>query len=66
LSQEVALSVTDYHNLMNWYELAFAKFRPKDIGNKEHMTFRKLSVMAQALIEEEKELSKDEEEDGKC
>ena len=51
---------------MNWYELAFAKFRPKDIGNKEHMTFRKLSVMAQALIEEEKELSKDEEEDGKC
>jgi hypothetical protein len=30
------------------------------------MTFRKLSVMAQALVEEEKEIAKDEEEDGKC
>jgi hypothetical protein len=66
LSQEVALSVTDYHNLMNWYELAFAKKKPSDIANKEHMTFRKLSVMAQALVEEEKEIAKDEEEDGKC
>lgn len=51
---------------MNWYELAFAKKKPSDIANKEHMTFRKLSVMAQALVEEEKEIAKDEEEDGKC
>ena len=51
--------------MMNWYELAFGRKSPTEITNKEHMTFRKLSVMAQALVEEEKELA-NEEEDGKC
>ena len=62
MSVEVALTIEDYHNLMNWYELAFAKHSPKDILNRDHQTFRKLSVMAQAKVEEEKELSKDEED----
>ena len=64
MSVEVALTITDYHNLMNWYELAFAKFRPRDIANTDHETFRKLSVMAQAKVEEEKELAKDEEDNA--
>ncbi len=60
MSVDVTLSITDYHNLLNWYELAFAKIEPKDIKNADHMTFRKLSVMAQSKLEEEKELAKDE------
>ena len=64
MSVEVALTIEDYHNLMNWYELAFAKHSPKDINNRDHQTFRKLSVMAQAKVEEEKELAKDEEDNG--
>ena len=52
MSVEVELNVSDYHNLMNWYELAFAKKKPSDIGNNDHATFRKLSVMAQTRIEE--------------
>ena len=61
MSVEVALTIEDYHNLMNWYELAFGRKSPKDINNRDHQTFRKLSVMAQAKVEEEKELAKDEE-----
>ena len=56
---EVELSVGDYHNLMNWYELAFAKKKPSEIPKKEHSTFRKLSVMAEAYVEEQKQLNKD-------
>ena len=59
MSMEVELSVGDYHNLMNWYELAFAKKKPSDIPMKEHSTFRKLSVMAEAYVEEQKELKDD-------
>ena len=66
MSVEVTLTIEDYHNLMNWYELAFAKKSPKDILSRDHQTFRKLSVMAQAKIEEEKELSEDEDKNGKC
>jgi hypothetical protein len=61
MSVEVELSVSDYHNLMNWYELAFAKQSPKDIKNKDHATFRKLSVMAEAYVEEQKALKDDKE-----
>jgi hypothetical protein len=61
MSVEVELSVSDYHNLMNWYELAFAKQSPKDIKNKDHATFRKLSVMAEAYVEEQKQLKDDKE-----
>jgi len=61
MSVEVELSVSDYHNLMNWYELAFAKQSPKDIQNKDHATFRKLSVMAEAYVEEQKALKEDKD-----
>jgi len=56
MSVEVGLNVTDYHNIMNWYELAFAKKQPADIPPREHQTFRKLSVMAESYLEEQKEL----------
>ena len=59
MSMEVELTVGDYHNLMNWYELAFAKKKPSDIPMKEHSTFRKLSVMAEAYVEEQKALKDD-------
>jgi len=61
MSVEVELSVSDYHNLMNWYELAFAKQSPKDLHNKDHATFRKLSVMAEAYVEEQKALKEDKD-----
>ena len=52
MSVEVTLTIEDYHNLMNWYELAFAKRSTKDVGGNDRTTFRKLSVMAQTRIEE--------------
>ena len=58
---EVKLTVDDYHNIMNWYELAFAKNKPSEIPMKEHSTFRKLSVMAEAYVEEQKALKDDKE-----
>jgi hypothetical protein len=58
---EVELTVSDYHNIMNWYELAFAKKKPSDIPMKEHSTFRKLSVMAEAYVEEQKHLKDDKD-----
>ena len=61
MSVEVELTVSDYHNIMNWYELAFAKQSPKDIKSKDHATFRKLSVMAEAYVEEQKALKDDKE-----
>ena len=61
MSVEVELNVSDYHNLMNWYELAFAKKKPSDIPSKEHSTFRKLSVMAEAYVGEQKALKDDKE-----
>ena len=62
MSVEVELNTMDYHNVMNWYELAFAKKKPSEIAMKEHSTFRKLSVMAEAYIEEQKQLDKDDKE----
>ena len=59
---EVELSVSDYHNICNWYELAFAKKKPNEIPMKEHSTFRKLSVMAEAFVAEQKELHKDDKD----
>ena len=61
MSMEVELTVSDYHNIMNWYELAFAKKKPSDIPMKEHSTFRKLSVMAEAYLEEQKQLKDDKD-----
>ena len=61
MSIEVELNVTDYQNLCNWYELAFAKKKPNEIPLKEHSTFRKISVMAEAYVEEQKALKDDKE-----
>ena len=61
MSVEVELNVSDYHNIMGWYELSFAKNKPNEIPNKEHATFRKLSVMAEAYVEEQKALKDDKE-----
>ena len=51
---EIELTVNDYHNIMNWYELAFAKYKPTELDAKEHVTLRKISVMLQAVIDEQK------------
>ena len=59
---EIELTVNDYHNIMNWYELAFAKHKPDEVATKEHTTLRKLSVMAQAMIDEQKKIKGDEPE----
>ena len=59
---EIELTVNDYHNIMNWYELAFAKHKPNEVADKEHTTLRKLSVMAQAMIDEQKKIKGDEPE----
>tara|TARA_Y100001951_G_C11218617_1_gene227367 strand:+ start:165 stop:362 length:198 start_codon:yes stop_codon:yes gene_type:complete len=58
MSMEIELSISDYHNIMNWYELAFAKHKPTEVDTKEHTTLRKISVMAQALIDEQKVIDK--------
>ena len=52
---EVKLTVDDYHNIMNWFELAFAKNKPYDIPMKEHLTIRKISVMVQAKLRAEED-----------
>jgi len=62
MSMEIELTVNDYHNIMNWYELAFAKHKPDEVATKEHTTLRKLSVMAQAMIDEQKKIKGDEPE----
>tara|TARA_R100000687_G_C6411165_1_gene146499 strand:+ start:460 stop:654 length:195 start_codon:yes stop_codon:yes gene_type:complete len=62
MSMEIELTVNDYHNIMNWYELAFAKHKPNEVADKEHTTLRKLSVMAQAMIDEQKKIKGDESE----
>ena len=61
MSVEVELNVSDYHNIMNWYELAFGRKSPKDIKDRDHNTFRKLSVMADALIQELKEMEENKD-----
>jgi len=63
MSVEVELNVSDYHNLMNWYELAFAKQSLKDIKDKDHTTFRKLSVMAEAYVQIQKDMKDSDKEE---
>ena len=62
MSVEVELTISDYHNILTWYELAFAKRNLKDIANKDNGTFRKITVMGQAKVEEEKALLDDDKE----
>ena len=48
---------------MNWYELPFDKQSPKDIKNKDHATFRKLSVMAEAYVQIQKDMKDSDKEE---
>ena len=63
MSIEGLLTLADYHTIMNWYELAFGKHDPNKIDQKDHSTFRKLSVMAQSYMEEQKKLSSNNDDD---
>lgn len=58
MSVDVSLKVKDYKKIMSWFELAFAG--GKEITEEDHTTFRKISVMAMVLIEEQEEMKKDE------
>jgi hypothetical protein len=62
MSIDVELNVSDYHNLMNWYELAFGRKQPSEIPAKEHSTFRKLSVMAESYIAVQKAINDHDKE----
>ena len=58
MSVDVSLKVKDYKKIMAWFELAFAG--GKEITEADHTKFRKISVMAMVLIEEQEEMKKDE------
>ena len=60
MSQEVALNLKDYQNLVRWYELAFAK--NNDTTESDRNTFTKLSAMAMAFTDEVKEILKEEDD----
>jgi len=60
MSQEVALNLKDYQNLVRWYELAFAK--NNDTTESDRNTFTKLSAMAMAFTDEIKERLKEEDD----
>ena len=61
MSIDVEFSIADYHNIMNWYELAFAKKSPSDISNTDHATLRKVTVMADAYVHIQKVMKGDNE-----
>lgn len=61
MSQEVALNLKDYQNLVRWYELAFAK--NNDTTESDRNTFTKLSAMAMAFTDEIKERMKEEDDE---
>ena len=50
MSIELELSLDDYRNIINWYELSFAK--SKQQNQEDVKTFKKISVMAMAKAEE--------------
>ncbi len=58
MSVEITLKVKDYRKIMAWFELAFAG--GKEIGEEDHATFRKVSVMAMTIMEELEDMHKDE------
>lgn len=57
MSVDVTLNLNDYKHIMGWFELAFAK--KNVIPDNDNNTFRKLSVMAQVVMEEFNEQNKD-------
>ena len=55
---EVKLTIEDYQNIGNWYEFAFGKIEINSkkyiqirSKNTDHITLRKLSVMAQSKLD---------------
>jgi|TARA_R110000824_G_scaffold10308_1_gene45663 hypothetical protein len=50
MSIELELNIDDYRNIVNWYELAFAKNKKQNESDTK--TFKKVSVMAIAKMEE--------------
>ena len=56
MSQEVAFTILDYNTITNWYSMAFGK--KENATRQDQRTIRKLSVMADALQEEEALLKK--------
>lgn len=57
---DVELQASDFQNILNWYERAFAK--QNNPTQKERNTFIKLSAMALAKTEEMKEDLEDKDE----
>ena len=53
MSVEVDLSLSDYRNILNWFELAFAKNKKQNENDTN--TFKKISVMCICKMEEKKE-----------
>ena len=58
MSVEVALTLEDYHNLMNWYELAFGKDQGKQ-KEEDQNAFKKITVMCLSKMEEVKNDAKE-------
>ena len=57
MSIEVGLTVEDYRNILNWFELAFAKQSSQNKSDME--TFKKVSVMCLVKMDEAKEEDED-------
>lgn len=53
MSIELELNIGDYRNIINWYELAFGKNKKQNESDTK--TFKKVSVMAIAKMEEIKD-----------
>ena len=60
MSQEVELTIDDYHNILNCYERAFAK--QNNPSQQERNTFIKLSAM---VLSKTQQMKEDAEEESK-
>ena len=60
MSINLELTIKDYKTILNWYELAFAKSQAQKTS--DDVTFKKISVMCLARLDELKdnELKDDE------
>jgi len=57
MSVEITLNLMDYKKILGWFELAFAK--TNDVPTQDSNTFRKISVMAQVIMEEQQDQKDD-------
>ena len=58
MSQEVRLSVTDYKNVLNWFESAFGQ--KNNATQSDINTFAKLNAMSLSMIDELRGESEDD------